>query len=459
MFKQFLSLRSIFLVGVMAAGCSPGSNGLGHTNVGRATSTTNVRVRTATVEVVIPRQGALAELLVPDHSQVTAGTPLMRIVHPTVEREAAEQQTQVTIADEVARRARISVRSKLAASRGQWYEVAAAQANVRMKVSSLRSAVAALRRERVKEAAAEDDYNRVTKLANASVVPVKDIEDMKEAFDIAREQVHVAEEQVQQIRAQLGLDPGEDTDDTPEDLDQTATDVQVELSEWAQSIVEIGFPLRLVNLRPDEARKKLYGHIDGKSLDEILDTLEDQNPDVKLAEANLAKVRAEYERLQSMKRETVLTAPTAGIVQFHVHRPGAPVAAEKVVASVYPIDQVWVEAWLPVDTIDEIHIGEPIRLTSLVDSSLALSGHVVGPACRAQELETAGATGVCLLPTTVTSLPVKIELAEKDCPRGLFLAGLPLKVTVVSPSGGSSTTAKLGQKVWAPPVLPKKSGE
>jgi pyruvate/2-oxoglutarate dehydrogenase complex dihydrolipoamide acyltransferase (E2) component len=297
------------------------------TNTAMATensATTIVRVRTTAIEVVAPRTGELVELLVEDDAQVEANAPIARLVHPNVEREASDQQQLVKIAEEELQAARIAVRAKMAAIRGQWFEVALAQTKVRVQISSLRSAVVALRKEQLKAAAAQEDFDRVTKLAAAtSVIPLKDIEDMKESLDLAKEQVLEAREQVIQIRAQLGLDLDNETDEVPEDLDQTATDVQIQLSECAESLMAIGFPFQIQDLRPDEARKKFFGYAEGKSLDQILDLLVDQSPDVRLANANLAKVTAEYVRLKNLAHETVLTAPGAGIFQHRLSRPGS----------------------------------------------------------------------------------------------------------------------------------------
>ncbi len=127
-------------------------------------------------------------------------------------------------------------------------------------------------------------------------------------------------------------------------------------------------------------------------------------------------------------------------------------SADQVVAEIYPTEQVWIEAWFPVESISHIRVGQTVSITSPIDGELMLKGHVLGPACRAREIRTSGVADPGVLPTTTSSLPIKIELAEADRPRALFLAGLPTRVSLEL-NGSATSPSNLGQKVWSPPQV------
>ena len=149
-------------------------------------------------------------------------------------------------------------------------------------------------------------------------------------------------------------------------------------------------------------------------------------PDVRAAEAALARARLDQER-------TVIRAPIAGIVTNRNVQVGQRVPAGAVLMTLVPTTGLFVDANFKESQLDNLKLGQPVALTSdLHGGSVTYHGKVVG---------LAGGTGAAfaLIPAqnatgnwvkVVQRLPVRIELDPAELKAHPLRVGLSMTVVV-----------------------------
>ncbi len=99
--------------------------------------------------------------------------------------------------------------------------------------------------------------------------------------------------------------------------------------------------------------------------------------DVSSSGAQLAQAESRLAYFERQRRELLVTAPAAGLVQTIDLRPGDLVTANSPVATLLEPDQIWVRVYVPEPKLGLVRVGQPAALT--VDSwrGRAFPGRVV----------------------------------------------------------------------------------
>ncbi len=139
--------------------------------------------------------------------------------------------------------------------------------------------------------------------------------------------------------------------------------------------------------------------------------------DVEMAEAQLKQALAVLTTAENQFQDTVIKAPTSGVVAIKAAEPGEIVAFGQQLFSISNLEDVWIGANIEETYISRIKVGQKVTFTIDAYPGRNFTGQVseVGPASGSQ---------FALLPTENTSanftkvtqrLPIKIKADESDC--------------------------------------------
>jgi membrane fusion protein, multidrug efflux system len=198
------------------------------------------------VTFVAPRvPGQVLQVLVDDNNRVNKGDVLVRLDPEPFQVQVAIRQAAVDAAQASLVVAEATVRSQLGLARGYRFKLQHAIEDVDNQVALLRARAATLEQSKATATLAQAEFDRASKLRATNVTSAEEFDQKREAFDVARAQVHQALENVYQARAALGLpsDPGQGKSltDVPPDLDQTFSTVRQALAELMQAVAQLGF--------------------------------------------------------------------------------------------------------------------------------------------------------------------------------------------------------------------------
>jgi membrane fusion protein YbhG len=84
--------------------------------------------------------------------------------------------------------------------------------------------------------------------------------------------------------------------------------------------------------------------------------------DVEVARSTLAGAEQRLAYLERQKRELVVTAPAAGVIEAMDLRPGDLVAPNQAVATILERDQLWVRVYVPEPQLGRVHMGQPAAI-------------------------------------------------------------------------------------------------
>ncbi|HEX5960943.1 MAG TPA: efflux RND transporter periplasmic adaptor subunit [Rhodanobacteraceae bacterium] len=158
----------------------------------------------------------------------------------------------------------------------------------------------------------------------------------------------------------------------------------------------------------------------------VSDTRIATHPDVKAA---AAKVRAAWLNDQ----RTTLVAPVSGYVAKRTVQVGQRVQPGMPLMAVVPLDQVWVDANFKETQLQDMRIGQPVRLTSDVyGGTVTYHGHVaglgIGTGSAFSLLPAQNASGNWI--KIVQRLPVRITLDPRELGKHPLRIGLSMNVDV-----------------------------
>jgi membrane fusion protein, multidrug efflux system len=331
------------------------------------------------------------------------------------------------------------------------------QLQVRYRVASLRAAAASLRSAHVDLVLAQKEFNRLDHLVAKQSATQAELDQKRSVLDSARERVKAAEQQVQQVRAQLALSPTyQQPDQIPDDLERTDTEVRKSVATGQQILAQLGIqfgrnldPMVFKGLvtvtlaRPQgwidqiSSVREAQGQVDqtlaalgGKSFD----------PSRLYQHPNIMKLRKELEQAELKLSYTEIRAPVTGVVNRKSVNPGDHVQASQALMSIQPLDSVYIVANFKENQLSDILIGQPVEI--FVDA-------YPGPPLKGRVSGFAAATGAAssLLPAenatgnfvkVVQRLPVRIDLAEANPRKTPLLVGMsviPLVDIKAMPTG------------------------
>ena len=371
-------------------------------------------------------EGLVTEVLVDQNERVEAGAVLLRLDRQPFEVAAAQSRAAVDEAKAELVQARAQVKSQIAQARGNYYRRKAAQERLRGQVAALRAAVATLKARESNRSLAEVDQRRINNLVRRGSATQSELDTRNDTLKTADEQVKAATQQVQEIRAGLGLTPNEkDPLDLPKDLEQQQSSVQSAVSDIASSLAQVGIPFDPKDADQARAFGDFLRPEGGKSAGEGLEKVIEEAPAVQVARATADRAARQLDDANLRLSWTEIRSEVAGYVQDRAVHPGDRVAPGQSLMTVRPT-YVWIAANYKETQIRHIRIGQPVDLYVDAYPKRVFKGRVAGfsPGTGLSEslLPPENATGNYVKVTQ--RLPVRIELAEKNPDETPLFVGL-----------------------------------
>lgn len=99
--------------------------------------------------------------------------------------------------------------------------------------------------------------------------------------------------------------------------------------------------------------------------------------DISASRATLDAAGERLAYLERQKKELVVSAPAAGVIEAMDLRPGDLVAANQAVATILERDQLWVRVYVPEPQLGLVHVGQPAAVSIDTFPSRSFPGRVV----------------------------------------------------------------------------------
>ena len=220
--------------------------------------------------------GQVTNVYVDDNYRVKKGSLLVQLDKEPYQiqvalKKAAYENTQANLLV-----ANDEVRGIVAQARSNRFKLQHAIEDVDNQVALLRADIATLKTRRATFVRAKSDYERAIELRKTpGAIAPQDVDQRREAYDVAQAQVTQALESVYQIRVGLGLPakPQQEGDDAlgevPSDLDQTYSTVRQALATLLQSVAPLNFFPASYDITPRQAVEQFYHHDPQGNLDRI----------------------------------------------------------------------------------------------------------------------------------------------------------------------------------------------
>jgi membrane fusion protein (multidrug efflux system) len=363
-----------------------------------------------------PRIGSrVDQVLVHEDDSIRSGEVLVRLDAEPFRVALEEAEAELQLAQAGLEQARTGVRSQLATARAGQFLTQSAVDQVHLQVATLHAAVDTLKLDEAKLVLAQKDFARVAKLTSLKVDTQEDYDQSRAALEVARNQVAAQAETVQQIRAGLGLSRNtEHPTEIPEDLEHRYAQIQVALSNWAMSLIQIGVPLNVVGLSSEALRAQLDQWLAGQMSAETLARLVENAPSVQVARAKVRAGQAAVDKARLDLSYTEIRAPFDGFVSRRSVNPGDYVSPGQNLLAVQSLTDVWVDANFKETQLVDLRIGMPVDVYVDAYPGKVFSAHVAGfsaaTGSRLSLLPPENATGNFV--KVVQRLPVRIEFEE-----------------------------------------------
>jgi membrane fusion protein, multidrug efflux system len=197
------------------------------------------------VTFVAPRvPGQVVQVLVDDNNRVRKGNLLVVLDKEPyqVQVDIAKAMLVVAQADLVAAQAK--VRGLAGLARSQRFDLAHSIEELHNQIEDLHAKVAALDAANATFAKTQADYRREQQLLKQRVIPQQVFDSYLESYSVAKAQAEKAQQEVYQIRAELGLPPrpqnADDLSKVPPDLDQHFSAVKEAQARLMQTVAQLG---------------------------------------------------------------------------------------------------------------------------------------------------------------------------------------------------------------------------
>ena len=431
------------------------------------------------VTFISPRiAGRITEVLVEDNQYVEAGQVLARIDRQpfqiAVDRKQAalaqakqmvdQQVAALDVATAQASQARDQARGQLAAVYADWYLLQSVQTLIRYEAASLRATVANWKLQQANLVLAQANLKRGKELEPQRAMSKEDLDQREAAVKVAEQQVASAQEAAQQVRALLDLPaatgPGGMPDaSVPDDISETFPGVKYVVASAQQSLAQLGLPIDPTAAKADAVVEKLAPLMTSSFIDHV--------PAVEVADAQLRQAQAAlggaaFDRAKPYNQPSVvqaqkdldqaeldlsyteLRAPVAGFVNGRSVNPGNQVQVAQALLSIYPLNDVWIDANFKEGQLDQLRIGQSVDVYVDAYPGRVFPGRVAGfsagTGAATSLLPPENATGNFV--KVVQRLPVRIELTgtpPQDTPLFIGLSVEPevdLKTEPRGPDAG-----------------------
>ncbi len=413
------------------------------------------------VTFVAPRvAGRVVRVLVDDNNRVRKGDLLVKI-------DKEPYQVQVNIAQAAVTSARanlVTTQAEVRGAEGQArslrFNLERAIEDVDNRVALLRSKVAILASQKAALARAQIDYDRAVPLLEGGAISQEEVDHRKQALLGAQAQVEAALQDVQQIRAGLGLPAkpatGDDLAQVPPDLDQTFSGVRQAQASLIQAAAQLGVTATF-NQTPREMIAEFYKRDPQGDIDRIYAQLLKDAPTVKQAESRLAEAQRNLDQAELNLRYCDVRADIDGVVTRRSVNPGDYVVVGQSQMAVRSLTEVWVDANFKETQLAALRIGQAVDLTADMYGSRhrfrgRISGFTMGTGSTLALLPAENATGNFV--KVVQRLPVRIDLLDYDPNVTPLFTGLSMRARVHL---NEKPTGPDAGKVLQPDVPPTSS--
>jgi membrane fusion protein, multidrug efflux system len=371
------------------------------------------------VTFVAPRvPGQVVRVLVDDNNRVRKGNLLVQLDKEPyrVQVDIAKAALAVAQADLVAAQAK--VRGLAGLARSQRFDLAHSIEELHNQVADLRAKVAALQAANATLAKAQADYQREQQLLRHQVISQQEFDSYLETYSVARAQSAKAQQEVYQIRAELGIPPkppnGDDLAEVPPDLDQHFSAVKEAQARLMETAAQLGI-VQPFKATPDEMLAEFYKRDPSGNIDIILDQLLKEAPDVKQTEAKLTEAEANLHQAELNLSYCDVVADIDGVVTRRNINPGNHVVAGQEIMALRSLTEIWVDANFKETQLAQLRIGQPVDLDVDMYGKRRrfrgrVSGFTMGTGSTLALLPAENATGNFV--KVVQRLPVRIDLID-----------------------------------------------
>jgi membrane fusion protein (multidrug efflux system) len=393
----------------------------------------------------------VTNVYVDDNYRVTKGSLLVQLDKEPYRIQAALKKANYENAEANLIAANDQVRGLIGQVRSDRFKLQHAIEDVDNQIAVLRANVATLATRRATLVRARADYNRAVELGKTpGAIAPQDVDQKREAFDVAQAQVTQALESVYQIRVGLGLPakPEKEGDEylgqVPADLDQTYSSVRQSLFTLLQSAAALNFFPKSYNVSPKQIIEEFYKRDPKGNLDNIYKELIKESPVIKLAQAKRDEAKADWDQAELNLRYCDVVAEIDGVITRRNVNPGNNVQAGEGLMALRSLSEIWVDANFKETQLRNLRIGQPAELEVDMYGSHKtfkgrISGFTYGTGSTLALLPPENATGNFI--KVVQRLPVRIDLIDYDPDHDPLFVGLSVVPYVYYKEPGSGPDA------------------
>jgi membrane fusion protein (multidrug efflux system) len=416
------------------------------------------------VTFVAPRlPGQVVHVLVDDNNRVRKGNLLVQLDKEPYRVQVDIAQAALTVAQADLAAAQAKVRGLAGLARSQRFDLNHSMEELHNQVADLHAKVAALQAANATLTRAQADYQREQQLLEQRVISQQQFDSYEEAFDVAKAQSAKAQQEVYEIRAELGLPPkplnGDELAAVPPDLDQHFSAVKEAQYRLMETAAQLGI-VQPFKATPAEMLAEFYRRDPSGNIDVILDQVLKEAPDVKQAEAKLVQAQANLHQAELNLSYCDVVADIDGVVTRRNVNPGNHVVAGEELMALRSLTEIWVDANFKETQLAKLRIGQPVDLDVDMYGRRRrfhgrISGFTMGTGSTLALLPAENATGNFV--KVVQRLPVRIELTDYNPEATPLFIGLSVTPYVyvnekpTGPNAGKFLQASLAGTL---PVLP-----
>jgi membrane fusion protein (multidrug efflux system) len=425
------------------------------------------------VTFVAPRvPGQVTNVLVDDNQRVKKGDLLVQLDKEPYQVQVAIKQAAVTAAESDLWAANAQVRSQVAQTRANRYQLQHAIEAVDTQIANLRAAVATLKSKEATLTLARSNLKRGEELRPSGGISKEELDQRKQTVKVDEAEVDQALQQVYAIRAGLGLPDkppeGHDLTEVPPNLDQDFSSVRQALGTLMQSAAQFGYFGPTWNSTPKQTVAEFYKHdplgyayvigqmlgagglapggppagamaqqlaavgyvqSDELALDRIMVLIIPQAPAIQQAEAKLAQARRDLAQAKlNLSYCDVYSDIDGQVTSRNVNEGNNVQAGQSLMAvrAMKPPD-LWIDANFKETQLADLRIGQRVRLEvdmygSRQEFQGRISGFTMGTGQTLALLPPQNATGNFV--KIVQRLPVRIDLIDYDPDKAPLFVGL-----------------------------------
>lgn len=385
------------------------------------------------VTFVAPRvPGQVTKVYVDDNDRVRKGSLLVQLDKEPYRIQVALKKAAYETAVAQLAATIDQVRGTIGQARSIRYKLQHAIESVDNQIALLRADIAALATRKATLTRSKADLDRAIELAKTpGAIAPQDVDQRREAYQVAQAQVNQALETVYQIRVGLGLpakpEKGDDLSQVPADLDQNYSTVRQALAELLQSAAVLGIYPSSYTLSPKQILEEFYKRDPTGNIDRIFAHVLNDVPTIKLAQSKRDEAKAEWDQAELNLQYCDIVAEIDGVITRRNVNPGNNVQIGEGLMALRSLTDIWVDANFKETQLYDLRIGQPAELE--VDMygehkvfKGQVSGFTFGTGSTLALLPAQNATGNFI--KVVQRLPVRIDLVDYDPDKDPLFVGL-----------------------------------